>query len=120
MKKSKSIATIVTTLGFMLSCGAAAMATPITSTNPTPIIQSDIGVMGVSPNQPQPGFTGYCMVTATPSLTVRSNPGTNYPPVGSLDYGDIVRVLSVSDGWAKIANGSTNGYVSTTYLNTKF
>lgn len=119
--KKKSIATLITTLGLILSFSATVLATPITSTNPTPTstIESIDGVDYVSPNQPQPGFTGYCEVTAEPSLSVRSGPGTGYSIIGSVPYGELVEVVSVSNGWAKIY-GDGYGYVTTTYLNTQW
>lgn len=73
----------------------------------------------VSGNPPQPSDKNImCIVTAQPSLTVRSGPGTSYAPVESLMYGDSVLVLLVNNsGWAEISIGSTaTGWVSTSYL----
>ena len=71
----------------------------------------------VSPNPPGSGFSGLCSVTAQPSLTVRSGPGTGYSSIGSEAYGNIVNVIFVNNGWAEI-NIETNGigWVSADYL----
>jgi hypothetical protein len=52
-------------------------------------------------------------VTAN-SLYIRSGPGTSYSATGSLKYGDIVEVLNISNGWAKLATQA--GYCSAQYL----
>ena len=51
-------------------------------------------------------------VTAS-ALNVRSGPSTNYKKVSTLYQGDIVDVISIDDGWAKIG---TSKYVSAQYL----
>ena len=51
------------------------------------------------------------------SLNVRSGAGTSYSKLASLYNGEIVIVLSTSNGWSKILfNGTKVGYVSTQYL----
>jgi len=52
-------------------------------------------------------------VTAN-SLYIRSGQGTSYSAIGSLKYGDIVEVLNISNGWAKLATQA--GYSSAQYL----
>ena len=51
-------------------------------------------------------------VTAS-ALNIRSGPSTNYKKVSTLYQGDIVDVISIDDGWAKIG---TSKYVSAQYL----
>lgn len=74
---------------------------------------------------------GYChadyikTTTGTPatvklssgSLNVRSGEGTNYSKIANLYNGEIVVILSNSNGWSKILfNGTKTGYVSSQYL----
>ncbi len=74
---------------------------------------------------------GYChesyikTVSGTPatvklssgSLNVRSGAGVSYSKISSLYNGEVVIVLSDSNGWSKILfNGSRIGYVSSAYL----
>lgn len=55
--------------------------------------------------------------TAYGNLSVRSGAGTSYSIVSKLSSGSRVAILSESNGWAKILyNGSSVGYVSSTYL----
>lgn len=76
---------------------------------------------------------GYChenyikTVSGTPatvklssgSLNVRSGAGVSYSRIASLYNGEIVIVLSSSNGWSKILfNGTRVGYVSSVYLST--
>ena len=49
----------------------------------------------------------------TASLNVRSGPGTNYSTKKTLSSGTTVCVVSTSNGWAKLKDGT---YVSATYL----
>lgn len=49
-------------------------------------------------------------------VNVRSGPGTSYNTIGKLAKGTVVRVRSISDGWAKIKFGSQIGYVYSKYL----
>lgn len=51
------------------------------------------------------------------SLNVRSGAGTNYSKIANLYNGEVVIVLSASNGWSKILfNGTKTGYVSSQYL----
>ena len=74
---------------------------------------------------------GYChadyikTVSGTPatvklssgSLNVRSGTGTSYTKIASLYNGEIVIVLSASNGWSRILfNGTKTGFVSSQYL----
>ena len=53
----------------------------------------------------------------TSALNVRQGAGTNYSIIGKLYKGDVVNILSFSNGWYKIklSNGST-GWVSSQYI----
>src|SRR5574344_244681 len=55
----------------------------------------------------------YCKVK---SLNVRSHPNTNAYIIGTLKRNQIVDVLEISDGFAKIKCGSSYGYVSERYI----
>lgn len=51
------------------------------------------------------------------SLNVRSGAGTSYSKIASLYKGEIVLVLSTTNGWSKILyNGTKTGYVNSQYL----
>lgn len=57
--------------------------------------------------------------TNSTSLNVRSGAGTGYAIKDSIPKGEIVIILSTSNGWSKILyNGTKTGYVSSTYLST--
>lgn len=117
MKKRKSILIILFAIILIVAFSANAFAsTSLPSGTDSTASKSSPGY--VSPNPPGPGFTGWCIVTAEPSLTVRSGPGTTYTPVGSEFYGSSVDVIYVNNsGWAEISVGSNGtGWVSTSYL----
>jgi len=65
------------------------------------------------PPTPPPSTDLYATCTAS-SLNVRSGPGTSYPAIGYLVYGQRVRVLERQDGWARIE--SPAGWCSEKYL----
>lgn len=53
------------------------------------------------------------------SLNVRNGAGTSYGKIASLYNGEVVIVLSTSNGWSKILfNGTKTGFVSSQYLST--
>lgn len=55
------------------------------------------------------------------SLNVRSGAGTSYSKISSLYNGEVVIVLSSSNGWSKILfNGTKVGYVSSQYLSSGY
>ena len=57
--------------------------------------------------------------TNSTSLNVRSGAGTNYAVKDTIPKGEIVIILSTSNGWSKILyNGTKTGYVSSSYLST--
>ena len=60
------------------------------------------------------------LVTASPSLNVRSGPGTNYRLIGSLYTGDQVAVLDSSSGWYQVrfvqGASAVTGWVSASYV----
>ena len=57
--------------------------------------------------------------TQSTSLNVRSGAGTSYPIKDTLPKGEIVIILSTSNGWSKILyNGTKTGFVSSQYLST--
>ena len=57
--------------------------------------------------------------TNSTSLNVRSGAGTSYAVKDSIPKGEIVIVLSTSNGWSKVLyNGTKTGYVSSQYLST--
>ena len=53
--------------------------------------------------------------TAT-ELNVRSGPGTGYSSIGTLKKGAIIKVKSISNGWAKFTFAGQTAYVSADYL----
>ncbi|ENZ02565.1 hypothetical protein HMPREF1092_01800 [Clostridium thermobutyricum] len=50
------------------------------------------------------------------SLNIRSGAGTGHSVIGSLKRGAKVQIVSTSNGWHKIKNGSGYGYVSSDYV----
>ena len=57
--------------------------------------------------------------TSSTSLNVRTGAGTNYAVKDTIPKGEIVIILSTSNGWSKILyNGTKTGYVSSSYLST--
>ena len=57
--------------------------------------------------------------TNSTSLNLRSGGGTNYAIKDTIPKGEIVIILSTSNGWSKILyNGTKTGFVSSTYLST--
>ena len=50
------------------------------------------------------------------SLNVRSGPGTSYSIIKSISTNTKVEVIFTNNGWSKIKEGSTTGYVSAKYL----
>lgn len=55
-------------------------------------------------------------VKATVGLNVRKGPSTDYSKLGKLSYGSSVKVLSISNGWAKINYNGGIAYVNNSYL----
>ena len=55
-------------------------------------------------------------VDASVNVNVRSYPDTESEIVGKMRPGDVVTVLSASDGWANIAVGTSQGYMQTAFL----
>lgn len=57
--------------------------------------------------------------TSSTSLNVRTGAGTNYAVKDTIPKGEIVIILSTSNGWSKVLyNGTKTGYVSSQYLST--
>lgn len=111
--KIKRLASISLAVCLILASGATAFAaTPSTTATAT---TAKVSPQYASPNPPGPGtYNSYFIVTAQPDMYVRSGPGDNYSPIGTVLYGDSVYVYTVnSNEWAYIGNG---GYVSAYYL----
>jgi lysozyme len=71
-------------------------------------------VQSLSPiTPPAGGSTLYATCKAT-FLNVRSGPGTSYPPISSLRYGQRVKVLTRQNGWAQLEQPA--GWASEAYL----
>ena len=60
------------------------------------------------------------LVTASPSLNVRSGPGTGYSVIASLSTGAQVAVLAEQDGWYRVlfssGSAAVTGWVSASYV----
>ena len=70
-----------------------------------------IVVAGAAEVAPAEGTTTYYVTCRT--LNVRKGAGTSYAKAGKLHRGDKVEVVSISQNWAKLANGT---YVSAKYI----
>ena len=58
------------------------------------------------------------IVARTPTLNVRSGPGTDHARIGQLKEGDMVNYHGASGNWVEISKGSLRGYVSLSFLTT--
>ncbi len=56
----------------------------------------------------------YLKVTASPSLNVRTGPGTTYDKAGKLSEGELVTAAALQDGWYELAEDK--GYVSAEFV----
>lgn len=63
----------------------------------------------------EPVITGY-KVTAQGGLSVRSRPGDQYSRYGTLTYGTVIIVNSISGGWANFTYSGKNAYCQSAYL----
>ena len=53
------------------------------------------------------------------ALNVRSGPSTSYKIIDMIKRNDKVEIVSLENGWYKIKNNNTYGYVSSKYIDTK-
>lgn len=60
--------------------------------------------------------TGYHVVTAETSLTIRAGAGTSYKAVGYIPGGTTVNITQVSGNWGKLTYKGVTGWSSFTYL----
>lgn len=60
--------------------------------------------------------TTYQVVNVKSSLNVRMNPSTNAKVIGQLSNNDVIEVIEIKDGFAKIKYGEGEGYVNTMYI----
>ena len=59
--------------------------------------------------------------TSSGNLNVRNGAGTSYAKTGTVNRGEVVIVLSSTQGWSKVLYGGTKtGYVSSQYLSTYY
>ena len=69
--------------------------------------------LSASPVDSENNFTEvsnkYAAVTATSGLRVRSGAGTDFDVLTTLEYGDYVDVLAVSNDWIKVTDGNVTG-----------
>ena len=76
--------------------------------------------LSASPVDSENNFTEvsnkYAAVTATSGLRVRSGAGTDFDVLTTLEYGDYVDVLAISNDWIKVTDGNVTGYVSAEYV----
>ena len=63
----------------------------------------------------EPVIAGY-KVTAQGGLAVRSRAGDQYYQYGTLAYGTVITVDSISGGWANFTYSGKNAYCNSTYL----
>lgn len=59
-------------------------------------------------------------VVEASSLNVRQKPSTDAAVIGKLSQGQVVEVMSISNGWAYIIYHKSFGYVSAKYLKKKY
>ena len=68
-------------------------------------------------DSPVPTSPEYKIIAQT-GLAVRSGQGDTYNQYGTLPYGEIVNVLEISNGWARIRYSGKDAYVNASYLET--
>lgn len=63
-------------------------------------------------------FAAQPVAVATADVNMRAGPGTQYPTVAVIPYGDSVFVFGCTSGttWCDIAWGNARGWVAATYL----
>ena len=66
-------------------------------------------------DSPVPTSPEYKIIAQT-GLAVRSGQGDTYNQYGTLPYGEIVNVLEISNGWARIRYSGKDAYVNAEYL----
>ena len=90
------------------------------SSQTTDTTVSAASALSASPVDTEDSFTEvsnkYAAVTATSGLRVRSGAGTDYDVLTTLEYGDYVDVLAISNEWIKVTDGNVTGYVSAEYV----
>lgn len=55
---------------------------------------------------------GYYIITASPSLNIRKDRGTNYAVLASIPKGKKVKVTSISKKWGKVTYNKKTGYIN--------
>ncbi|MCL1896230.1 MAG: SH3 domain-containing protein [Clostridiales bacterium] len=80
------------------------------------VSKSYISNEAVSSAQPAPATPKAGTVNAPLGLNVRSGPGTSYKTVGSLPNGAKVTIVEQSGSWYKIRFGSSEAWVSSSYV----
>ena len=53
---------------------------------------------------------------ATTDVNIRSGPGTSFPVLTVLRWGDQVTILQTQNGWHNVQYGAANGWVSSAYI----
>ena len=91
----------------------------INSTDSLEILKYSTGV-GSAYIKPATSDTSYQgTVTASPSLRMRSGPGTGYSILTSIPYGALITITAVSNGWGKTTYNGKTGWVSLDYVSKK-
>lgn len=90
------------------NAGTTAAGTPIIYTDTAKVVVA--GKYTANPNK------NY-VVTGS-KVNVRSGAGTSFAKIGTVSKGDVVNVISIENGWAKVVATNTfvNGYISQQYL----
>ena len=121
--KIKRLVSICLAVGLTLAFSATAFAaTPslksVTEPSTTSITAKMVSPLGLASNPPKPGYSGYCYVTAEPSLNMRSAPSSTAPILFTVPYGELLYVYTCySDGWSNISYNGNYGYCLSAYLN---
>lgn len=73
-----------------------------------------------SNEQAQPAAQDQDYYVKTSSLNVRSGAGTQFDAIGSVSYGDKVKVTGEENGWLKVSYNGQTGYIGKSFVsNTK-
>lgn len=76
--------------------------------------KGDVKGVGAGTSAPTGNGEQY-VITADPSLRIRSDRGTNYSQIGSIPKGKVVTISDISNNWGKTTYNGKTGYISMQY-----
>lgn len=90
---------------------------PQPTPEPTPTPQPEPEPEPTPTPEPEPSYSLYrCKTNSGVALRIREKPTTDSKQVGWIDYGEVCKVYSISNGWANVEYNGVTGYSYATYL----